>query len=201
MPTGYTADVVDGKVTDFRTFALRCARAFGACVMQRDEPMDALPRLDPPSTWHRDRAGRARAKLAELAAMTPVEQSAGAAAEHVRQCAHFAESEARATETRNRCNAMLAAVVAWEPPTDEHAQMKTFMVEQLTMTRDQDGRSYADPPVPQTGAEWHAAEVAAAESDIAYCEREQAKELERHAGRQAWLDALYASLGERPVTA
>ncbi len=26
MPTGYTAEVSDGKVTDFATFALGCAR-------------------------------------------------------------------------------------------------------------------------------------------------------------------------------
>lgn len=36
MPTGYTADIKDG--IDFKTYAMNCARAFGACVMLRDEP-------------------------------------------------------------------------------------------------------------------------------------------------------------------
>src|SRR5438309_7441629 len=41
MPTGYTADVGNGKVTDFATFALTCARGFGALITMRDDPMDA----------------------------------------------------------------------------------------------------------------------------------------------------------------
>lgn len=42
MPTGYTADIKDGIT--FRDFALRCARAFGATIMQRDEDISIPPR-------------------------------------------------------------------------------------------------------------------------------------------------------------
>lgn len=41
MPTGYTADVQSGKVTDFAEYAMNCARAFGALVLMRDDPSDA----------------------------------------------------------------------------------------------------------------------------------------------------------------
>ena len=34
MPTGYTADIKDG--IDFKTYAMNCARAFGARVMLRE---------------------------------------------------------------------------------------------------------------------------------------------------------------------
>lgn len=40
MPTGYTSGVAVGKVTDFREFALQCARAFGACISLSDESSD-----------------------------------------------------------------------------------------------------------------------------------------------------------------
>jgi hypothetical protein len=40
MPTGYTAGVADGTITEFREYALLCARAFGACIMLRDEPVE-----------------------------------------------------------------------------------------------------------------------------------------------------------------
>jgi len=40
MPTGYTTDIYNGKDVSFRDFALNCARAFGACIMQRDDPAD-----------------------------------------------------------------------------------------------------------------------------------------------------------------
>lgn len=39
MPTGYTAPVVDGEVTELKEFVWRCARAFGALVYLRDDPL------------------------------------------------------------------------------------------------------------------------------------------------------------------
>jgi hypothetical protein len=38
MPTGYTDCVRSGEVTEFADFAMKCARAFGACIEMRDEP-------------------------------------------------------------------------------------------------------------------------------------------------------------------
>lgn len=43
MPTGYTADLYDGKDVSFEGFALNCARAFGALVSLRDEPDAEIP--------------------------------------------------------------------------------------------------------------------------------------------------------------
>lgn len=39
MPTGYTAAVVDGKITELKDFATHCASAFGVFAHQRDEPV------------------------------------------------------------------------------------------------------------------------------------------------------------------
>ena len=39
MPSGYTEGVASGKVTEFKEYALLCARAFGACISLRDEPL------------------------------------------------------------------------------------------------------------------------------------------------------------------
>jgi hypothetical protein len=46
MPTGYTAPVQSGEIVELEDFILLCARAFGACVMQRDEPMKSLPKIE-----------------------------------------------------------------------------------------------------------------------------------------------------------
>ena len=43
MPTGYTADLYDGKDVSFEDFTLNCARAFGALVSLRDEPDAEIP--------------------------------------------------------------------------------------------------------------------------------------------------------------
>ena len=52
MPTGYTIDIYNGKKVTFKDFALNCARAFGACVMQRDDPADEKPKIMPEESYH-----------------------------------------------------------------------------------------------------------------------------------------------------
>ena len=52
MPTGYTTDIYNGKDVSFRDFALTCARQFGACIMQRDDPADEKPKIMPEESYH-----------------------------------------------------------------------------------------------------------------------------------------------------
>ena len=52
MPSGYTSDIYNGKEVTFKDFALGCARAFGACVMQRDDPADEKPKIMPEESYH-----------------------------------------------------------------------------------------------------------------------------------------------------
>jgi len=39
MPSGFTSDIYDGKKITFKDFTLKCARAFGACIHLRDDPI------------------------------------------------------------------------------------------------------------------------------------------------------------------
>ena len=56
MPTGYTAVIQDNLDISMKDFALVCARAFGACVMMRDEPFDTpIPEEFVPDTYHTDK--------------------------------------------------------------------------------------------------------------------------------------------------
>lgn len=72
MPSAYTAPVQDGKITEFKDFAILCARAFGACIDMRDDPLDKpIPEAFSPVTKHYDEAlATATNKLAALRAMT-----------------------------------------------------------------------------------------------------------------------------------
>ena len=45
MATGYTMDIYDGKNVSFEDFCLSCARAFGACILQRDDNTSIKPQL------------------------------------------------------------------------------------------------------------------------------------------------------------
>lgn len=195
MPTGYTADVADGKVADFRTFALTCARAFGATVMQRDEPIDSPPRHREPSDYHIKALAAARAEEERLLALTDDEALVEMLEERAKADEYASDYVARKAEQRARYEAMLAEVDAWQPPTADHAEMKKFMREQITESIRFDCGDYA-PTIPplMTAAAWIATKRAKAARDVAYHSEKNAKEIERCADANAWIDALYASL-------
>jgi len=193
MPTGYTFNVVDGTVADFPTFAMQCARAFGACIEMRDDPADTpIPDEFKASSYHTERLAEARAKLQKLRSMTPAEAEINAALSYEQECKSADEYDARRDEEDRRLDAMLAEVKKWTPPTAEHVQMKSFMVEQLTISKS--GNYRASRPKKLSGQDWLEMATDAAMRDVDYHAGEQAKEEERAKARTAWVNALRQSL-------
>lgn len=194
MPTGYTADVGDGKVTDFRTFALICARQFGACVMQRDDPMHDPPKLVEPSDYHLKRLAEAEAELARLQGMSVDQAGREADAEWATSVRRETERRNKNRATESRYRSMLAEVKKWTPPTSEHAELKRFMADQLRQSIDFDCKEYPSRNRHLTGEEWLAEKRGDAAHDIGYHKAEYKAECDRTAGRNAWIQALYDSL-------
>lgn len=193
MPTGYTADVSDGKVTDLRTFAMMCARDFGALITMRDEPADApIPDEFKPSDFYSKLADEARTKLAALEAMSPDEVQAAAKAHDAARLAEWETRRAKRAETRQRYLDMMAQAMAWKPPTSQHDGLRRFMIEQLKQSIDFDcNDKYDRKPEPITDADmWHAGEIARLTKEIRRCTESQEKENQRSAERTAWVRAL-----------
>lgn len=195
MPTGYTADVQDGKITEFKDFALQCARAFGALIDMRDSPKDApLPAKIKPKTSYHDKAlAEAIERLAKLRSMTPAKAEREAKKSNERLMAAHNESVAEHKVRRERYEAMLAKVREWTPPTKDHTGLKTFMNEQLSESIKFDCYEPTKPKEP-TAAEWLAAEIAGAERIVEYHTKAKAEEVERANGRDDWLQQLRKSL-------
>lgn len=196
MPTGYT-DAIADDIT-FNDFAMRCARAMGALVMMRDEPSSApIPERFEPSDYHAKKIAEATATLDRLADMTEVEMEQSASDAYEAAVAAQAAAIHRNATLREKYNAMLAKVEAWQSPSADHDGLKKFMVEQITMSIDFDcdNRYYRDQkPTKLTGAEWRAQEEAKARKDIAYHKTENAEEIERTEARNTWLRQLRESL-------
>lgn len=194
MPTGYTYPVVEGKITEFPDFALSCARAFGALISMREEPMDApIPDEFAPQTEYYDKrivAGKAR--LAELLTMTPDEAKVVAEAEHEKAIAdrnrYLADKDAEAA----RVNAMMAKVRAWNPPSPDHAEMKTFMLEQLTVSLP--GNYVPAIPPLLDGATWRQNQISDLDKQITRDQADREKEIGRARSRTEWVKALRTSL-------
>lgn len=196
MPTGYTADVQSGKITEFADFAMACARAFGACITMRDDPSSAaIPEEFEPSNYNSKALVDANAKLAELEAMTLDERQAAADAENAAAVKEWDDRESEREKQRGRYETMLAKVEAWTPPTTEHEGMKNFMREQLSESiRFDCGDPYGKRPEPRSTADWYADALARANNDIAYHAKAQAEEIERARKRTKWVADLRTSL-------
>lgn len=136
MATGYTAGVADGTITNFRTFAMQCARAFGALIEMRDDPMDTpIPTELKPSSYHETALATANARLAELKAMAPDEITQKASADLAQDQAASETYRRARVEENARLRKMAAQVEAWSPPTPDHNGMKDFMLEQLLISK------------------------------------------------------------------
>jgi hypothetical protein len=196
MPSGYTADIKDG--ISFKTFALNCARAFGACVELRDEPGggDRIPESFAPSDYHTKALDKARADLAALGAMTPAELERGAAKAYDDAETNRTMQLREIAGQRAAYEAMLAKVQAWVPPTEEHKGMQQFMAKQITesIRFDCGGDYYATPTVRLTGPGWAEKRRAALARDLDYHAEKHAEEVKRAESRTAWVAALRASL-------
>lgn len=196
MPTGYTAPVQDGTVTDFADFAMICARAFGACITMRDDPSDAvIPEQFAPSDYNAKALEKATAELAELEAMTPVERQVAADNANAAAIKAWDDYEAKKSIQRARYEAMLEKAREWSPPTSEHDGMKEFMIQQLTESiRFDCGEPYDKRPSPKSVDDWFAKALAEANRNVAYYAKAQAEEIERARQRTKWVADLRASL-------
>ena len=204
MPTGYTAAIIDG--IDFKTFAMNCARAFGACVMLRDEQPggDIIPDSFAPSSYHAEKLEQAKRDLVALDAMTPEELEKCATEAYETTEGYRLDALKMKVNQRALYEAMLEKVSAWTPPTEEHKGMKTFMADQITQSIDFDcsGSYYETPTARMTGAEWKQERSRTLVSDLEYHAKEDAAEQARAAGRTKWVQELRASLQvTEPATA
>lgn len=197
MPSGYTCGVQDGTIKTFREYALQCARAFGACIMLRDDPLSPdIPEFKP-STYHAENSSRDRSSLRRVNAMTADEVQAACDAEYTKACESRLKSLERIAVDRARYEAMLLKAKAFVPPTSEHAEFAKFLVTQLEDSIKGDcSTDYYAEPVRKTVDEWKREKLASLTKSIQYHEDEQANENERTKQRNEWVNALKEQLNK-----
>lgn len=195
MPTGYTADVADGKIADLEPFVWQLARGMGALIMMRDDPHDApIPERFEPSPYNAKKLDELRAEIGVLSAMTDDEAQVAADAEYQEDQRAQAEYFANKALQRQRYQAMIARLEAWRGAPEG---IKEFGLEQLSRSIDFDCREpfeWYRPPVERDGAKWRDSKITKLARDIEYHTTEAAKEIERTERRNAWLAQLRASL-------
>jgi hypothetical protein len=139
MPTGYTQGILDGTITDFKGFASTCMRAFGAAMHMREEGLDQEYRPAEPSDYHQKQIVKWTEDLEAAQRKDPKMFYY----EHIEDLKNdIADYEKKVVERkaqRAKLDDMLAEAQQWTPPTEDHQNFKSFMVDQLKETIKWDG--------------------------------------------------------------
>lgn len=198
MPTGYTAKLYDGEQS-FEAFVLGCARAFGAAINMRDDDSDVpitIEAITDTSDYHVKGVRTAKAELARLTSLSAEQLEREARAAYLDRVEADVRYTKDALAKRDRYERMLKQVREWRCPSEEHAEFRQFMINQLTGSIDFDtSLKHHTPPVQQEPAEWLAGRIERAERDIKYHSEEESKRIERNAERIRWVNQLRESLG------
>lgn len=194
--TGYTQKLVE-EGQDFKSFVLTCAHAFGACVTLRDEALSDHITEFKVNDYYPKAVKRAKVKLAKMEKMTPAQQLAYGERQKLATIKRYAKELIPRDEIRNkRVQGMIDQVKDWEPPSDEHVNLKNFMLEQLDMSKEDD--SYWRRALGQAEARdattIFAEDLEAARHDVTYYTEQLEKEKERVRQRNLWVRQLVESL-------
>lgn len=203
MPTGYTAGIIDGSINTFEEFAKGCARAFGALIMMKEDPMDTPIKLREPIDYYVNQINDIRNNKAKLIAYTDDELETimkDLLIVDIKQCE---EQIAKITTIRSKLGNMLIAVKNWTPPTEEHTHFKEFMDQQLMDTLKCDGNAYYYvEKLAKSKYEldhidvksYRAIQMHKLDKDLAYNVDQRNKDLERCKDSNKWITDLLDSL-------
>lgn len=197
MPTGYIAQIIEKEGFTFNQFAMTCARAFGACVEMRDDPMDApIPEEFKPSGYSKHKAVEARAAVSQLIAMSEEEQRNFGIKAKCERITMFVGMMARDEEENAKLGAIEKEVLAWVPPTEDHVEFKHFMLDQIKISKhDLDyWRGEIERAEEALPEDMYKAAVEKAVNDVDYHEKEEQADIERSRSRTQWMKQLRESL-------
>jgi DNA repair exonuclease SbcCD ATPase subunit len=196
MPTGYTAKLVESGQT-FEEFVLTCARAFGACIEMRDEPLSKpVPEKFEVNPWHKNQLRAAKAELTRLKKLTATKKKVLGEKQRAQEIKSHEQYIQKQAAENARINQMILKVKAWEPPTPDHQGIKDFMLEQLNMSLG--SSEYSERSLAQAKTrkplDYYQAALRSAERDIKYHEEKMQEEVTRTDGRSDWVRQLRESI-------
>lgn len=198
MPTGYTCDIEKG--ISFEDFVWNCARAFGAFVMQRDDPSGEIALQEQASSYYREQLEKTQQEYAEFLVMsiddlklkwqTEMKEFRNQYLEHILKC----------EQLRKKYNDMLKRVEDWIPPTEDHKGLKEFMIEQINSSIEfDDMTSYYLKRIEEldktTFETWVEDQLDGFKREIKHYKEEIEKEEERVRSRNEWKNELVKSIG------
>jgi len=196
MPTGYTAAVGDGKVTDLKPFVEDCARAFGYLYEMRDESQDAkIPDKFAVDPYHHNEKLKDIKELEKLLMKSDKELRQIFQKEQIKHQQKTEKYNKEKLEKKKLYDSMIAKVKAWQIPSPEHVGLKNFMLKQLEESIEYDCSPFDFYGVVSFG-EWRQAKIDSLKRSIKYHGEAYEKEVENRKKQNEWIRLLKESLKE-----
>lgn len=194
MPTGYTAKVAEGTVTELEPFALQLARGMGALVVMRDEPWDApIPDKLPYSDYYEKKLDECERELDRVEAMSTTDAALAQSEEIEKATEYRATYQQNMHDKEKRYTDMITKVKAWEGAPEG---IKKFALDQLNESLKFDcGFNYV-PSIPVRIAPevYLANKVADARAEFFRAQTNLKEEVERVDQANLWIKQLKESL-------
>lgn len=198
MATGYTADIVNDQ--SFEDYVLGCARAFGACLHQRDNDPAEKPKLQETDPYYANRIEETEQQLNTFNRMNHKDQVDWGQTEKSRQLHSINESLDKKDTLLIKYLAMLDKVNSWIPPSKDYVEFKKFMASQIedSINWDCSTKYYTDEysrikdMIPR---DFYNARISRLNKDLLYYKEQLHKEEIRTLERNFWIKSLYESLG------
>lgn len=180
----------------FREFALSCARAFGACVELREEPIHGdIPEFRP-SLRSLQKAEEAKSERQRLLDMSDEDRIKFGQAKKEEEIASAEKYLAKELVQNLRLSLMRDHVLAWKAPSSEHTGLRDFMLDQLKISAN--SLEYSEKIIREAKAsfarDYYDRALKGADRDIEYHEKAQIEENQRTFKRNRWVKELKASL-------
>ena len=191
MPTGYTAEICE-KDVDFKKFVMTCAKAF--VVSTRDDDINAPIPEQKPNRYNIDTLRDYRLELIEVEAWTEKRAEKEAKSYFDKDLESHNNAVDGAKAINDRITNMLSKVKAWKQPTDKHAALKKFMIDQLEETLKYEGTFTLPTPVKQSGKEFKENRIGSIKRSIKYYEERTEQDAKSAEESVYWLQKLKDSL-------
>jgi hypothetical protein len=196
----YTAKIEEG--INLKEYAGLCAKAFGYCIDLRDSPFDGeLPKSFKPCPDSKIEYRRQLTTIEVLGELLVAEALKKSKAEFNMKIFHYKQSIEIAMDRVDKYSNMLKKVKSWKPPTENHINLKTFMIEQLEQSIEFEDVTYHRLELEKvlsrgfsSGHRWRELQIKEAEKEAEYYKKDYIKEVNRCRASNTWLRQLRESL-------
>jgi primosomal protein N'' len=138
MPTGYTAGILNGTITSFEEFAIKCISAFGASLHMIDDDLTKEYNPKKPSERYERTIRELQNDLIKLEIKTDREILENEREAMLYDIEVYRGRIDEILRNKEKLEKFLVEVEKWEPPTEGHIEYKNFMRDQILSTINHD---------------------------------------------------------------